>query len=65
MTTSSDNKTPSVPGPTGEHWNELTATLPPDSTDTLAQWLSTDLEKLTDELAHFSSPRSIMKGLSR
>ncbi|TWU57933.1 hypothetical protein [Rubripirellula reticaptiva] len=65
MTTSSDNKTPSAPGPTGDHWNELTATLSPDSKETFAQWLSNDLERLTDELADFSSPRSIRKGLSR
>ncbi len=65
MSTSSDNKTPSLSRPTGDHWHELTAMLSPDATDVFAQWLSDDLDELADELAQFASPRSIMKSISR
>lgn len=65
MTTSSNHSTPSAPRPTGEHWNELTATLSAESVETLGQWLSEDLEALTGSLERYASPRSILKSISR
>ncbi len=65
MTTSSDNTTPSDPRPEGAHWTELTATLPRESTEVFGQWLSDDLDLLTEQLERFASPRSILKDIKR
>lgn len=65
MTTSSNHSTPSAPRPTGEHWNELTATLSAESIETLGQWLSDDLDALTIRLEKYASPQSVLKSISR
>ncbi|QDT01716.1 hypothetical protein K227x_00830 [Rubripirellula lacrimiformis] len=66
MTTSSDhNTTPSKPVPSGQHWNELTATLTRESTEAFALWMDEDLDKLTEELKRYASPRSVLKSISR
>ena len=49
MTTSSDHRTP-APQPSGEHWYELTATLPQKSTEAFGKWLDQELDSLEQEL---------------
>ncbi len=65
MTTSSKNSTAPTPRPSGEHWNELTATLSAESVESLGKWLSEDLGVLTDTLDRFASPQSVLKSISR
>ena len=66
MTTSSDHRTPSAPRPGGSgHWGELTATLSAESTEQFGNWLSRELEALTESLDHFASPQSQLKSLGR
>lgn len=64
MTTSSDHRTP-PPQPSGEHWYELTATLPEKSTEALGDWLDNELRMLEDELERFVTPQSLRKSLRR
>ena len=64
MTTSSDHRSHS-PTPDGEHWSELTATLTPESTECLSDWLSEDLAALEDELRIYVTPNSLRRSFSR
>jgi hypothetical protein len=65
MTTSSDHRTPSRPGLTGEHWLALTATLSRESTAAFGDWLSDELKQLEERLSMFESPRSRRKSRGR
>jgi hypothetical protein len=64
MTTSSDHRTP-APQPSGDHWAELTATLPEEPTQEFGTWLDHALEMLEDELEQFVTPNSLRKSLRR
>ncbi len=64
MTTSSDHRTP-APQPSGEHWYELTATLPEKSTEAFGKWLDQELDSLEQELEGFVTPQSLRKSLRR
>ena len=65
MTTSSDHRRPTPPSPSGEHWQELTATLPQQPAEAFAEWLSRQLEELETEQSRFTSPKSLNKSLRR
>ncbi|QDS91289.1 hypothetical protein FF011L_00180 [Roseimaritima multifibrata] len=65
MTTSSDNRTPSAPRPNGEHWAELSQTLPTSSVAQLSDWFDTQLAVLEERQAHFITKRSLKKSLRR
>ncbi len=64
MTTSSDHRTP-APAPCGKHWNELTATLSPESTEEFGTWLSKQLTALEERMDAFVTPHSLRKSLRR
>ncbi|TWU58727.1 hypothetical protein Poly51_15070 [Rubripirellula tenax] len=71
MTTSSDNTADPLPNPdsklalAGEHWYEMTATLAPEATQAFAAWMGEDIDRLTEELSHFASARSVLKSIHR
>ncbi len=62
MTTSSENCVPSAPRPEGNHWSELTASLP-ESVATLDRWMDDQLEQLEMEQRAFVTHRSLRKNL--
>ncbi len=63
MTTSSEQtRTESLHG---DHWIALTARLSRESTSEFSSWLAEDLKELEAKLAHFVTPRSLGKSLSR
>ncbi len=64
MTTSSDNRTPSVPRVAGEHWDELTRRLP-KSVERLDAWFDGQLAVLEKKQARFITKRSLKKSLRR
>jgi hypothetical protein len=55
MTTPSN---PKLPRPSGEHWIELSGTLPEEETEEFAEWVREELAILERELSHFMSPNS-------
>lgn len=65
MTTSSDQKTIATPRPSGAHWNELTATLSPESKAAFGRWLSDQLEGLERDLDSYVTPNSLCKSPRR
>ena len=65
MTTSSDHRTPSAPRPSGDHWAELTATLPEVPVEELGTWLDQQLNQLQEELESYVTPNSLRKSLRR
>ena len=64
MTTSSDHRPPPIL-PNGEHWYELTATLPSESTEAFGSWLVEELETLEQQLEKFVTPLSRQKASRR
>lgn len=64
MTTSSDNRTPSVPRPAGKHWDELTRRLP-KSVERLDAWFDGQLAVLEKKQSAFITKRSLKKSLRR
>ncbi len=64
MTTSSDNRTPAVPRPDGQHWEELTRRLP-ESIQHLDAWFDGQLAVLEKKQARFITQRSLKKSLRR
>lgn len=64
MTTSSDHRAP-TPEPNHEHWAELIATLPDQSTDEFGTWLSDELSAMESELEAFVTRNSLRKDLRR
>lgn len=58
MTTPSNPKLPRSPHPAGEHWTELSDTLPEEATEEFAEWVREELVILERKLAHFTSPNS-------
>ena len=47
---------------TGDHWLELTATIPIERTEDFSAWMDRQLAAAERELAEFASPRSITTG---
>ena len=64
MTTSSDNRTPSAPRPSENHWKELTARLP-ESVQTLDQWMDQQLVELEESYEDYVTKASLRKSLRR
>ncbi len=64
MTTSSDHRVPSIPFSHGDHWLDLTATLPRESTDEFGDWLGRQLSLMEKELYSYITPQSL-SGSSR
>ncbi|MEM1067574.1 MAG: hypothetical protein AAGG48_01750 [Planctomycetota bacterium] len=64
MTTSSENRTP-APEPNEDHWSELIATLPDETTQVFGDWLGDRLEEMVTELDAFVTPDSLRKSLRR
>lgn len=63
MTTSSKNTTHEAPKPSGEHWNELIATLPEQSVEQFGTWLDAQLAELDAELEKYVTKISLRKSL--
>ena len=74
MTTSNDYQDPTQPNTApkkreisyaGEHWFEMTATLCPESTALLADWIDEDLAAFEAEWSHFVTAGSLKNSRSR
>lgn len=78
MTTSNDYQDPTQPNGSsnaapkkqeisyaGEHWFEMTATLCPESTALLGDWIEEDLAVFEAEWSHFVSPGSLKNSRKR
>ncbi len=74
MTTSNDYQDPTSPNPApkkreipyaGEHWFELTATLSPEKTALLADWIEEDLAAFEAQFGQFVTNGSMQKSRGR
>lgn len=65
MTTSSYPRNDDLPSPQGNHWHELTATLPKKRTEELGEWLDAELVGLETALEAFVTNHSLRRSLRR
>lgn len=65
MTTSSDNKTPSVPRPEAKNWHDLSSQFAPTATEKFAAWIDAQLLVLEESQKQFVTRRTIAKSLRR
>jgi hypothetical protein len=65
MTTSSDNRSPSPPNPSGEHWAELSQAVATKSQSVavLEDWFDRQLIELEAKQSSFITHRSLRKNL--
>jgi len=65
MTTSSDNKTPSVPRPEAKNWHDLSNQFAATATEKFAGWIDAQLQLLEDSQKRFVTRQTIAKSLRR
>jgi len=65
MTTSSDNKIPSVPRPEAKNWLALSSQFGALATDKFADWIDAQLHVLEESQKRFVTAQTIAKSLRR